>query len=105
MQWTDKDQTEAASVARKYTDRIVVVVHTDLLLARHKYVVNRDMTGAYFIAVLRRRVALHDSQAVFLLFCDTRTIVDLSSSMSTYVSHTDVDNVLHLYMVQETCFG
>lgn len=101
----------AARVMRKYPDRVPVVVERKAgdksdtpSVAQQKYLVPRETTMGEFVYIIRRRIRLSPTQAIFV-FANNR-LPPVSMSMSeVYEEYRDPDGILYLVYSGENTFG
>ena len=99
---------EADRILEKYPDRIPVIVETSPEvppLAKRKYLVPRDFTVGEFMYVLRNKIKLNPSQALFLFFNDSIMSPTGETLANVYENHKDVDQFLYAVLCMENTFG
>ena len=105
-----KRQDESNKIKEKYTDRIPIIVekHTKSNnipdIDKKKYLVPKDLTVGQFQYVLRKRLKLDASKAMFLF---VNGILPATSSLLTqlYDEHKDEDGFLYITYSGENTFG
>ncbi|XP_066575163.1 microtubule-associated proteins 1A/1B light chain 3C [Amia ocellicauda] len=102
---------EVCTIRSKFPNKIPVIVErysgeTVLPpLDKTKFLVPQEMTMGQFICLLRSRVVLCGTQALFV-FVLGRALCCLSSSMAeVYTSHHDRDGFLYLCYASQDAFG
>ena len=106
----DDRKTESTKIMKKYDDRIPVIVHKDPKskiedINKNKFLTPGDLTLAQFIYVIRKRIKLDESSALFV-FVDETVLAPTSHTMSTlYDNHKDKDGFLYLLYCSENVFG
>ena len=105
----EKRTSESMGVLSKYPDRIPIIVerhHTCKLdnIDKSKYLVPKDMTMGQFTYIIRKRISLDSSEAIFITINGS-----LSSSSeivgSVYESKKDKDGFLYITYTSENTFG
>jgi GABA(A) receptor-associated protein len=105
----DKRKEESDNVIIKYPDRIPIIVqkHTSTELPdidKYKYLVPKSMSITQFSFIVRKRVKLEPSQAIFItinnkLVSSNKTISEL------YNDEKDDDGFLYIVYTGENTFG
>lgn len=105
----DKRTQESEQIRKKYPDRIPIIVekYKDCKLPdvdKCKYLVPNDMTMSKFIFVVRKRIQLDSSQALFItvngvMATAGQTLGDL------YDDQKDEDGFLYVVYTSENTFG
>tara|TARA_Y100000817_G_scaffold313540_1_gene309878 strand:- start:1798 stop:2148 length:351 start_codon:yes stop_codon:yes gene_type:complete len=105
----DKRIQESEQIRNKYPDRIPIIVekYKDCKLPdvdKCKYLVPNDMTMSKFIFVVRRRIELDSSQALFITINGimapaSQTVGEL------YDNQKDEDGFLYVVYTSENTFG
>jgi GABA(A) receptor-associated protein len=101
---------ESNNIMSKYDSRYPIIVEVNpkfkdkLKLDKHKYLVPGDITMGQFLYVLRKRIKLSQSEALFIFLnnsipCTSTTINIL------YDTYKDIDNFLYLTLSMENTFG
>lgn len=103
---------ESNKIIEKYEDKIPVIVekhkHATLNeIDKHKYLVPSQMTVAQFIYVIRKRIQLTDTEALYLFVDKTlpmssQTIQSLNDDYKTKPNH---DGFLYITYCNENTFG
>lgn len=106
----DKRIQESTRICTKYVDRVPIIVEVydkdkdRLKLDKSKYLVPFELTLGHFIYVIRKRITLDKSEALFLFF--DNTLVPNSTRLSTvYKNHKDKDGFLYAILSLESTFG
>lgn len=106
----DKRLEESARVIGKHPDRLPIIIESndqELLdrINRTKYLIPNTMTVGGFITVLRRRIDLEPSEAIFVLV-DGSILPPTAATMSElYNQYQDRDHFLYLLVTKESTFG
>lgn len=105
----EKRIKEASRVLEKFPDRIPVICEPSaksnhLKMDKIKFLVPKDLTISHFIMIVRGRLKLDASVALFFVVGDivaasTSTLNDL------YYNHADADGFLYLTFSEENTFG
>ena len=109
--WPVEEQRKAAAVAKKYVDRVVVVLHAadterSLHMSKRKFICPRNLKMSELVSVIRRsqRVKISAEQALFLFV--NGALVPMSEELdSVHARHADGDGVLHVSFASENTFG
>ena len=100
---------ESTNIMKKYPHRVPVICErsgeTDIpLIDKKKYLVPTDLTLGQFMHVIRRRLKLDPSKALFFFVNDT--MAPTSSTMGCiYESHQHNDKFLYITYSGENTFG
>jgi GABA(A) receptor-associated protein len=108
----EQRSSDADKVLSRYPDRFPIICErkegsndTIPVLDKRKYLVPRDLTVGQFIYVIRKRMSLEGSKALFL-FTNDRTIPPTSALISTvYETKKNEDKFLYLFYTGESTFG
>jgi GABA(A) receptor-associated protein len=106
----EKRRRESSRIMKKYSSRVPVICEragtTDVpLIDKHKYLVPNDLSMAQFIFVIRRRLKLDASKAIFL-FVNKNIIPSNSASLGElYEEYKSKDNFLYMTYSGENTFG
>ena len=100
-------QEESARIRKKYPDRIPIICErtSELLndLDKIKYLAPFDLTIAHFIFVIRKRLTLTSSEALYL-FCNGHLMSCSTTIGSMYDTQKDADGFLYFkYSKENTC--
>ena len=102
---------ESEKIKEQYPDRLPVVVEKNVScktlpdIDKKKFLVPKDLTIAQFLYVVRKRLNIDSSQAIFL-FSPKNTLPTGSQDISTiYDELSDEDGFLYLYYSAESTFG
>jgi len=105
----EKRRDESLSVINKYPDRLPIIVQRDNKselpeVDKCKYLVPRNMTMSQFSFVIRKRIQLEPSQAIFITI--NHTLVASSKLLSeVYEEEKDEDGFLYVIYTGENTFG
>lgn len=105
----DKRKNDANTVLEKYPERIPIVVqrqeNSELPeVDKCKYLVPKDMTMSQFTFVIRKRIKLESSQAIFVSV--NHSLVASSKLLSdVYHEQKDEDGFLYVFYTSENTFG
>ena len=100
---------ESARILEKYPDRVPIFVEKyhkcDLEdIDKNKFLVPSDMSLSQFIYVIRKRVNLDSTQALF--FFVNNTVPNNTIGLNTlYNTHKDKDGFLYITYNSENTFG
>ena len=100
---------ESTRILEKYPDRIPIIVNKksgcDIPdIEKKKYLVPRDMTLTQFIYVIRKRLVLEPSKALFFTI-NNRMEVGNKKISDIYVEHKNEDGFLYITYSSENTFG
>ena len=105
----DERITESTRMREKYPDRVPVIVNKvkNSKLAdidKKKYIVPMDLTVGQFMYVIRKRINLKASEAIFLFI--NNALPPTASIMGTiYENNKDKDGFLYIEYEGENTFG
>ena len=97
---------ESTKILSKYRWRIPIIMGTDstMILDKYKYLVQDNLTIAQFVFVLRKRMNIDSTKAIFIFV--NNTIPPSSASIRTvYDSYSDIDGFLYFSIRGENTFG
>lgn len=107
----DLRKQESDRIKEQYPDRLPVVVEkistckTLPDIDKKKFLVPKDLTIAQFLYVVRKRLNIDSTQAIFL-FCQDNTLPTGSQEIqSLYSDSHDEDGFLYLFYNAESTFG
>lgn len=102
---------EADKILKKHPDRIPTIVELEPKstlepLDKQKFLVPPDLTvGEFLKGVIRKRVKVGDSEALFLFISD-KVLAPVSRTMgSIYSEYKNHDNFLYITVNTESTFG
>lgn len=99
---------ESKNLLQKYPDRIPVIfdIHqtASLQLYKYKFLFPNDISVAQMISIMRRRMKLQPSEAVFFFFNNTIPALHLTVAQ-VYNQQHDSDGFLYCVITQENAFG
>ncbi|XP_051276901.1 uncharacterized protein map1lc3cl [Dicentrarchus labrax] len=106
---TRKD--EVCSIRSKFPNKLPVIVERYIreqtlpLLDKSKFLVPFELTLGQFLCLLRNKIALDSTQALFLLVAE-KSMSCMSSSMGeVYSRHRDTDGFLYITYASQEMFG
>jgi|TARA_B110000208_G_scaffold192038_1_gene262097 GABA(A) receptor-associated protein len=99
---------ESSKVLRKYPDRIPVIVEpatNDLeVIKKNKFIVSKDMTFGQLTYIIRKRLCVDSSVALF--FTVNGNLCTSNADLSTiYGENKNTDNFLYVKYSSENTFG
>ena len=105
-----KRQNESSGVFIKYPDRIPIIIEKNPSnkslpeIAQKKYLVPKDLSVNHLIYIVRGKINLTSSDAIFLYTKDT---LHKSSSLigTIYEEHKNDDGFLYMLYTSENTFG
>jgi len=105
----NKRLAESTNIKNKYPDRIPIIVekYKDCKLPtidKCKYLVPKDMNLGQFVYIIRKRIKLEASQA---LFVTVNGVLESSNAMISdlYETQKDDDGFLYIVYTSENTFG
>ena len=106
----DARKKESTKIREKYPTKIPLIAekgkNTDLKCAdKKKYLINEDMTLAQFMVVLRKRLSLTHTDALFVYVGDNTLATASTPIVQLYEKHKDPDGFLYLTYCSENTFG
>ena len=109
----DTRKEEATRIMTKYTGKIPIIVNrgskTDIAdIGKKKFLVPADLTISQFTSVIRKRIKLDASQAMFIFIkSDDTEILPLQSAIieSVYNTYKNEDGFLYITYAGENVFG
>ena len=105
----EKRKNESDKVSQKYKDRSPIIVqrhHSSDLpnVDKCKYLVPKDMTMGQFLFVIRKRIKIEASKALFIMV-DNNMVTGSSNLSIIYDDHCDEDGFLYITYTSENTFG
>lgn len=100
--------SESNKVLNKYPERVPVIVEPltkdTINIDKNKYIVSKDMTFGQLIYIIRKRINIESSKALF--FTVNGTLCTTNSDISTiYEKEKNEDNFLYVKYTTENTFG
>ncbi len=98
---------ESVRIMKKYPDRIPVIVEAGKgiqIMDKCKFLVPKDLSCSQFMHVLRKKISIKDSEAVFI-FVDNTMPRDSSTMMEIYQQHKEACGFLFMVISREETFG
>jgi len=103
---------ESHKIMSRYPDRLPIICEKNLSdietpdIDKHKYLVPSNITLGQFMYVIRRRIRLPASSALFLFVGDDKTVLPVGLEME-YVYHRfkNKDGFLYIMYSKESVFG
>ena len=103
---------ESSRILKRYPDRIPVICENNSKdystpkIDKKKYLVPHDLTLAQFMYVIRKRIKLSSSDAIFLFVGDlNHTLPSQTSMIDTYNQFKSNDGFLYIIFSKENTFG
>jgi len=104
-------EEESAAIRMKFPTKIPIIVErfskeTDLpLLDKRKFLVPQELTMSQFVSIIRTRMKIGPSKALFLLV-NNRSMVSLSKSLAeVYCENRHHDGFLYVTYASQEVFG
>ena len=106
----EKRRKESQKIRQKHPDRIAAIVVPGSARApevsNHKYLVPKDITMGQFMIIIRSKMKLEQSDALFLFISDKKVLVPGNEQIGTiYNLHANTDGYLYVFYDLETTFG
>ena len=107
----EQRKNESSKIIEKYEDRIPIIVTKDPKckslddINKNKFLAPTDLTLGQFLVVIRKRINLAESEALFV-FVDESILATTSQTIGTlYNAHKDEDGFLYIIYCAENTFG
>jgi GABA(A) receptor-associated protein len=105
----EKRLKESRRVLDKFPDRIPVICEASsksihLKMDKSKFLVPKDLTISHFVMIVRGRLKLDASVALFFIVGDI-VAPSISTLDNLYYNHSDPDGFLYLTFSEENTFG
>lgn len=109
----DTRKAEASRIISKYQDKVPIIVNRGNKgnikdISKKKFLVPYDLTVSQFTTVIRKRIELKESEAMFIFINNRgKEILPLQSASvgSVYDQHKDEDGFLYITYAGENVFG
>ena len=106
----EKRKEESKRVLEKYEDRIPLIIVKDKNsqlpdIDKYKFLAPHDLTLGQFMYVVRKRIELDESQALFFFINETVMVNTSQNMISIYSSYKDEDGFLYISYCGENVFG
>jgi GABA(A) receptor-associated protein len=104
-------RAESLKIKEKYPDRVPIICEKDpkstlMEIDKNKYLVPNDLTVSQFSFIIRKRLALDKSSALFLLVNGKNSITGDSSLSDIYEKYKDPeDGFLYISYTGEIIWG
>jgi len=103
---------ESNKIMKRYPDRIPIICEKNSHdlgcpdIDKHKYLVPHDITIGQFMYVIRKRIRLPASSALFLFVGNQATLLPINTEMSNvYNNFRNIDGFLYIIYSRENVFG
>ncbi|KAF5896033.1 microtubule-associated proteins 1A/1B light chain 3C-like [Clarias magur] len=106
---TRKD--EVCTIRSKFPNKVPVIVERCIrekrlpLLDKTKFLVPHELTIGQFLCLLRSKIALEASQALYLLISGKNMCSMTASMAEVYSQHGDADGFLYMTYASQDMFG
>ena len=106
----DTRKKESIRIFAKYPERIPIIVEKSATcnsikeIDRNKFLVPADITMGQFMHIIRNRIKLDSSQAMYL-FINNRMTTTSEMIAQTYHNYKDEDGFLYVTYAGESTFG
>lgn len=100
---------ESKKIKEKYNERIPIIVTRDKRsklqdIDKNKFLAPEDLTVGQFISIIRKRIQLAESEAMYIFVNDTLPPTS-ASLINIYSKHKDEDGFLYITYCAENVFG
>lgn len=99
---------EKQKVFRAYPDRVICMVYPktekDPVIDKHKYIVPQDINFSNFIAIIRKRIEMTSSEALFF-FSNSNQMIPMNINMYEASQKFSEEGVLYVTYTKENVFG
>lgn len=101
---------ESYNVIIKYPDRVPVIIDTNdsssfnEKLDKHKFVVPDTLSVSEFIVIIRKRLKIDSTKAIFV-FCGNTILIGSTLFRQIYEQYKEEDGFLYLIYKAESTFG
>lgn len=103
----EKRKERSNEIIEKYPNRIPVICDVSKKLPeldKHKYLLPEDLKSEFFMQIIRNRIKLNSTQAMY--FFAGNKILQTNNYMSEiYNKNKDEDGFLYIYVCAESTFG
>jgi GABA(A) receptor-associated protein len=102
--------TEATRILQKYNDRVPIICErnskdiTAPYIDKNKYLVPHDLTVGQFIYVIKKRLRMSPTEALFI-FINGNVVSNHSTMSFIYPKLKDMDGFLYITYAKEATFG
>ena len=102
---------ESTKIIKKYDDRIPIIVTKDPKCAtlndinKNKFLAPSDLTLGQFLVVIRKRINLQESEALFVFVNESTLATTASTIGQLYEDYQDEDGFLYFLYCSENAFG
>ncbi|XP_026878527.1 microtubule-associated proteins 1A/1B light chain 3C [Electrophorus electricus] len=106
---TRKD--EVCTIRSKFPNKLPVIVERYVqekqlpLLDKTKFLVPQELTMGQFLCLLRSKIALEATQALYLLISGKNMCSMTASMAEVYAQHRDADGFLYMSYASQDMFG
>jgi GABA(A) receptor-associated protein len=106
----EKRKEESTRLNKKYPDKILVIVEkseSSLLpsIKDQKFLINKDITIGQFLYIIRSRIKLDPSEAIFLIINDKIVPATGDTIGKIYEEHADRDGFLYIAYAAQMAYG
>lgn len=100
---------ESKKIREKYPERIPIIVEKNETsnvkeIDKKKYLVPKDLSFSQFLFIVRKRINLNQSEALFL-FVNNKLVPSNKSIAEVYDKEQDKDGFLYIIYNNENTFG
>jgi GABA(A) receptor-associated protein len=106
----DKRIQESTRIRKKYADRVPVIIDKGAAstpdIDRHKYLVPKDLTMMEFCSLIRGKIKIDKSQALYLFVGESGVLPKMSETIGSIDQrHKDISGYLSITYTLESTFG
>jgi GABA(A) receptor-associated protein len=107
---SNKRLAESSKIREKYPDRIPIICERDprsflLNCEKNKFLVPGELTISQFGYIIRKRISMDKSNALFLLINGKNSIAGDISMSEIYDKHKTTDGFLYISYTGEVLYG
>ncbi len=106
----DKRQLESQRIRKKYPDRVPVIIDKGDMnspdIDRHKYLVPKDLSMMEFCSLIRTKIKMDKSQAIYMFVGNQGVLPKMTETMGSIDQrHKDNSGYLSIVYTLENTFG
>lgn len=106
----EKRKEESKRILEKYPDKIPLILEksesSDIpIMDKQKFVMIKDITIGQFLIIIRKKINLDQSQALFLMVNDKYIPTSSETCGALYTKYADKDGFLYITYSAEQTFG
>lgn len=106
----EKRKDESTRIKEKYPDKIPIIIErgdiSDLPnMDKQKILIQKDLTIGQFLFIVRKKINIDSTQALFLFINNTHIPSSNSTIAEAYNKHMDKDGFLYITYNSQQAFG